>query len=221
MSTENKELPNNPSIKSETIRPFRKFCTTIMTIGSLPSSYQNAMSYQELLLWLCDYIENTVIPAFDNNANAIKELQNLYVELKSYVDSYFTNLDVQNEIDTKLDEMVSNGTFDNIINQKLFNNINNKIINNSQEIETLKQNNNNFVSKNEANSITMDMLTNEIKTAITGGSTPVVGENSINNFNIINNSIDYLNLNDVLKSNTAYNLKQINFNEQVKYPRKY
>ena len=217
MGTEN-NLPDNPNVNVEGLKPFKKLC---ITIGTLPSSYMEAMSYQELLLWLCDYLKNTVIPAFDNNANAVTELQNLYIELKNYVDNYFTNLDVQNEIDTKLDEMVSNGTFDNIINQKLFNNINNKIINNSQEIETLKQNNNNFVSKNEANSITMDMLTNEIKTAITGGSTPVVGENSINNFNIINNSIDYLNLNDVLKSNTAYNLKQINFNEQVKYPRKY
>lgn len=119
MSIENNELPQNPSIESETVRPFRRFCTTIMTIGSLPSSYQEAMSYQEMLLWLCDFIENKVIPAFDNNANAIKELQNLYIELKSYVDNYFTNLDIQTEINNKLDEMVLDGTLEELLSKFL------------------------------------------------------------------------------------------------------
>ena len=122
MSIENNELPQNPTIESETVKPFRRFCTTIMTIGSLPSSYQEAMSYQEMLLWLCDFIENKVIPAFDNNANAITELQNLYVELKDYVDNYFTNLDVQEEINNKLDELVENGTLTNLINNNFENN---------------------------------------------------------------------------------------------------
>lgn len=115
MSIQNNELPQNPSIESETVRPFRRFCTTIMTIGTIPSSYQEAMGYQELLVWFCDFLQNKVIPAFDNNANAIKELQNLYVELKSYVDNYFNNLDVQEEINNKLDEMFSNGQLSDLI----------------------------------------------------------------------------------------------------------
>ena len=125
MSIQNNELPQNPNIESETVRPFRRFCTTIMTIGSLPSSYQEAMSYQEMLLWLCDFIENKVIPAFDNNANAITELQNLYVELKNYCDNYFTNLDVQEEINKKLDEMAENGTLLQILSNSfiVFNNV--------------------------------------------------------------------------------------------------
>lgn len=115
MSTEN-NLPDNPNVNVEGLKPFKKLC---ITIGTLPSSYMEAMSYQELLLWLCDYLKNTVIPAFDNNANAVTELQNLYIELKNYVDNYFTNLDVQEEINKKLDDMAEDGTLQNIISQFL------------------------------------------------------------------------------------------------------
>ena len=147
MSIENNELPQNPTIESETVKPFRRFCTTIMTIGSLPSSYQEAMSYQEMLLWLCDFIENKVIPAFDNNANAITELQNLYVELKDYVDNYFTNLDVQEEINNKLDELVENGTLTNLINPYL--NYLDERLNNQDELINTKFNEQNNLINNE------------------------------------------------------------------------
>ena len=190
MSIENNELPQNPSIESETVRPFRRFCTTIMTIGSLPSSYQNAMSYQEMLLWLCDFIENKVIPAFDNNANAITELQNLYVELKSYVDNYFTSLDVQEEINKKLDEMATDGTFYNLINNKIFTDFNN-------ELNTLNNKINNFnnnlsinkIDKNGVEQVQYQNLSQEIKEKFTGGNVAVVGENSVSTSNIVNNSI--------------------------------
>lgn len=94
------------------LRPFTKFC---MTIGAIPSSYLISMTYEEQLLWLCDYIQNTVIPTVNNNAGCITELQNLYIELKNYCDNYFTNLDVQEEINNKLDNLVTDGTLTNLI----------------------------------------------------------------------------------------------------------
>ena len=99
-------LPSNPQINIEGL--LNKFC---MTIGAIPSSYLETLTYPELLLWFCDYLQNTVIPTVNNNAEAVEELQNLYVELKSYVDNYFTNLDVQNEINNKLDKMASDRNF--------------------------------------------------------------------------------------------------------------
>ena len=74
-----------------------------------------SLTYEEQLMWFCDYLKNTVIPAINNNAETVLELQNLYIELKNYVDNYFDNLDVQNEINNKLDEMASDGTLANII----------------------------------------------------------------------------------------------------------
>lgn len=110
-------LPNNPQINIEGLKPFRKFC---MTIGALPSSYLESLTYQELLLWFCNYLQNTVIPAVNNNAEAVEELQNLYVELKNYVDNYFTNLDVQEQINNKLDEMVESGYFNNFLSNYIY-----------------------------------------------------------------------------------------------------
>lgn len=88
------------------LRPFTRF---LMTIGELPSSYLVSMTYEEQLLWLCNYLQNIVIPTVNNNGEAVKELQDLFIELKDYVDNYFDNLDVQEEINSKLDDMADSG----------------------------------------------------------------------------------------------------------------
>lgn len=94
------------------LNPFARFCCTI---GNLPSSYMSSLTYEEQLMWFCDYLQNTVIPAVNNNAECVKELQELYVKLKNYVDNYFKNLDVQNEINNKLDAMAQSGELDQIV----------------------------------------------------------------------------------------------------------
>lgn len=94
------------------LRPFTRFCCTI---GNLPSSYMTSLSYEEQLIWLCDYLENTVIPTINNNGEAVREIQKLIIQLQSYVENYFNNLDVQEEINNKLDEMAENGTLQEII----------------------------------------------------------------------------------------------------------
>ena len=98
------------------LSPLAHFCCTI---GNLPTSYMISLTYEEQLLWLCNYLEKTVIPAVNTNAEAVAELQNLYIQLKNYVDNYFDNLDVQEEINNKLDQMVQNGTLQAIIDQFL------------------------------------------------------------------------------------------------------
>lgn len=104
----------NDKIEKEviTLPPFKKFC---MTIGELPSSYIETMTYYEMLVWFCNYLGKTVIPTIDNNAEAVIELQNLFIELQTYVNDYFDNLDVQEEINNKLDDMVEQGTLQEII----------------------------------------------------------------------------------------------------------
>ena len=102
--------------KIEGLKPFGRF---IMTIGQLPASYLVSMTYEEQLLWFCNYLQNTVIPTVNNNAEAVEELQNLFIELKSYVDNYFENLDVQEEINNKLDEMAESGELAELISQYL------------------------------------------------------------------------------------------------------
>ena len=103
---------NNDLRPINTIPNFKRFC---MTIGELPTSYLETMTYYEMLVWFTEYMKNTIIPTINNNGLAIEELQNKYIELKSYVDNYFTNLDVQEEINNKLDQMVQDGTLQEII----------------------------------------------------------------------------------------------------------
>ena len=99
--------------------PFKHLC---VTIGELPSTFVESMSYYECLAWLVSYLENTVIPAVNQNGEATAELQEKFTELnaafdelQSYVEHYFDNLDVQEEINNKLDAMVENGTFTELI----------------------------------------------------------------------------------------------------------
>ena len=92
--------------------PFKRFC---ITIGAIPATYIESLSYYETLLWLCKYLQDTVIPAINTNAEAVTELQNAFEALQSYVNNYFENLDVQEEINTKLDEMVEDGSLQDII----------------------------------------------------------------------------------------------------------
>lgn len=103
-------------IKIDKLNPFGRLC---ITLGMLPSSYKESLTYEEQLLWMLNYIEKTLIPTINNNAQAVEELQALYLELKSYVDNYFTNLDVQQEINNKLDQMAESGQLTNIIAQYL------------------------------------------------------------------------------------------------------
>ena len=105
-------LENIETIES----PFRRFVTTI---GVFPTAFTDAMTYYECLAYLVKYLEETVIPAVNENAEALEELQTLYIQLKSYVDNYFANLDVQEEINNKLDQMAEDGTLTEIIAQFL------------------------------------------------------------------------------------------------------
>lgn len=96
--------------------PFLKFC---YTVGMLPTSYRISMTYEEQVLEAIRFIKEEVIPTINSNAIATKELQEKFVELVNYVKSYLDNLDVQTEINNKLDEMANSGELTEIIAQYL------------------------------------------------------------------------------------------------------
>lgn len=55
----------------------------------------------------------------ENVTENFEALRDKFVELKAYVDNYFNNLDVQEEINNKLDDMVEDGTLQEIISDYL------------------------------------------------------------------------------------------------------
>lgn len=86
------------------LRPFRFWCQKV-----LPLVYDDELSYYELLCKVVDYLNKTM-ENVNNLSENFDELQQMFNTLKQYVDNYFKNLDVQEEINKKLDEMANSGT---------------------------------------------------------------------------------------------------------------
>jgi len=143
---------------------------------------------------------NKIIDSQNLVGEQAENLTNAFNNLQNYVNNYFENLDVQDEINNKLNEMVEDGTLSNIINNELFKNINNRILQNSLDINANKNEIANKISENQPNSISMNMLNQSVKEAMTGGSTAVVGVDSISNANIQNSAISILNLDKELSN---------------------
>lgn len=62
---------------------------------------------------------NQLIGSVNNQNEIIADYIQKFIDLKDYVDTYFNNLDVQAEINNKLDQMAENGKLANIIAQYL------------------------------------------------------------------------------------------------------
>ena len=60
---------------------------------------------------------NKVLKEWAEMKKSFNSLSDAFNDLKSYVQDYFKNLDVQDEINNKLDEMVNNGTFSELLNK--------------------------------------------------------------------------------------------------------
>lgn len=88
---------------------------------NLPAIYDDSLSYTDLLSKLLYYINGLVT----NNDLLSKDMKKLF----DYINNYFLDLDVQQNVDKKLDEMAKDGTLDKIINGDLFGNLETNINN--------------------------------------------------------------------------------------------
>ena len=97
------------------LRPFRFWCQKV-----LPLVYDDSLSYYELLCKVVNYLNKTM-----ENVNSLSEnfdeLQSAFNTLKKYVEEYFDNLDVQEEVNKKLDEMAKDGTLASLVFDKVGN----------------------------------------------------------------------------------------------------
>jgi len=126
-------INNQPTIQPRTVTGiFTKYIAK-----TLPLAFDESMSYYECLCALLEYLNETIVPDINNVNEGLEEIQNLYTELQTYINNameefensvdnkvqnledfmnnYFDNLDVQEEINNKLDAMVEAGTLQEII----------------------------------------------------------------------------------------------------------
>lgn len=91
------------------LTPFRFWCQKV-----LPLVYDESLSYYELLCKVVDYLNKTMEDVGVLNDD-IEALYDAFDKLQTYVDNYFTNLDVQEEINNKLDAMAVDGTLTELV----------------------------------------------------------------------------------------------------------
>lgn len=86
---------------------FRFWCQHV-----LPLVYDDSLSYYELLCKLVNYLNDLV-----QNVDDIYYQVQVLNQLKSYVNNYFSKLNVQDEINNKLDKMAEDGTLATILSK--------------------------------------------------------------------------------------------------------
>ena len=107
--------PNDPANftptrgEYKTLTPFRYWCQKV-----LPLVYDDSLSYYELLCKVVDYLNKTMEDVETLNKD-VNNLHLAYEKLQDYVNEYFDTLDVQEEINKKLDLMAKDGTLTNLI----------------------------------------------------------------------------------------------------------
>lgn len=93
----------------------------------------DALTDYELICKVVEYLNRVItsqneliaeVGRFETDiTNDFDRLEGLFNELKSFVDNYFDNLDVQEEINNKLDDMVEEGTLQEIITTYIQSNV--------------------------------------------------------------------------------------------------
>lgn len=117
---------------SKPVPPFVRFCA-----ANIPMVFDDSLSYYECLCALWKWLQSDVIDVINNNATVTQkwreeltefesdmrsdfsDLNDAFDTLKTWVETYFDNLDVQEEINNKLDEMAESGQLADIISQYL------------------------------------------------------------------------------------------------------
>lgn len=93
----------------KTLQPFRYWCQKV-----LPLVYDDSLSYYELLNKVVDYLNKTMEDV-ETLHEDVEALHAAYEQLQQYVNDYFDSLDVQEEINTKLDAMASDGSLSTLL----------------------------------------------------------------------------------------------------------
>ena len=116
---------NEKIVHAAPVPPFVRFVAS-----AVPMVFDNSLSYYEALCALWKWLQDDVIDVINNNASVTEQYieydlhtRELFIELKNYVDTYFDNLDVQEEINNKLDAMAEDGTLQEIITTYIQSNV--------------------------------------------------------------------------------------------------
>lgn len=89
-----------------------KYNNNLFTIGQLPTSYLVSMTYEEQLLWLCNYLQKTILPKIDELTGIVSEILGDYQNIDEYIQEKLN--DFLEEFAEHIDQ-----TTETIINDKI------------------------------------------------------------------------------------------------------
>ena len=188
--------------------PFR---CNLTTIGELPTNYKETLSYYETLVWLIEYLKNEIIPKVNNCILEVKELEEFVKKLEEYINNYFDNLDIQEEVNKALNKMAEDGTLAKIINDELFNLINNDISTIKADLELIKNSFSDFNAFKNAQNTKNSEYDTFISSQNTKNSTY---DTFINNQNTKNEDYDNF-ITSQNSKNSKYDTNFTNINEHL------
>lgn len=87
-------------------KPFKFWCQKV-----LPLVYDDSLSYYELLSRVVAYLNNTM--------ENVSELGEAYQQLEDFLNSYLDSHNIEEAVNDRLDEMVEDGTLDDIVSEAL------------------------------------------------------------------------------------------------------
>lgn len=108
-------MNDNKYFKYNNLTPFKWFC--LNNFPFLEADFDALTDYQ-LFCKLGKEI-NDLITKMNELGIETENLSKAFTDLQTYINNYFDNLDVQEEINTKLNEMAESGELQDIINQYL------------------------------------------------------------------------------------------------------
>lgn len=98
---------NNDYTKMNNLTPF-KLCV-LQNFPFIEADFDAVTNYQ-LLCKVVEYLNNVIDNNNKQNSN-ITQLEQNFIIMYNYVKDYFDNLDVQEEINNKIDELITSGSF--------------------------------------------------------------------------------------------------------------
>ena len=112
---ESRDINNKLSFEFQKLHPFKWF--VLQNFPFIEEDF-DALTNWQLFCKLGKYLNDT-IKAMNLTGEQVEEITNAYNSLEDYVNNYFNNLDVQEEINNKLDQMAESGELENIISAYL------------------------------------------------------------------------------------------------------
>jgi hypothetical protein len=125
----------NKNYNYKRLTPFKWF--VLQNFPFIDEDFDAITNYQ-LFCKLGEEI-NKIINSQNTVGTQMENVTNAFIELQNYVNNYFDNLNVQDEINNKLNQMAEDGTLAKIINEDIFAELNNKINSNTEKIEKISK----------------------------------------------------------------------------------